>query len=103
MCAPDREADSADPHPLVLVPDAVVRAEFGISAMTLHRWGRDRSLKFPPALVVRGRKFRLRASLEAFKTRLIEAAASGEAKPHTPAYTPRRPAKKAQLAGGAVG
>ena len=84
-----------DPPPRQPVPDAQVRAEFGISAMTLHRWDNDETLQFPRPVVIRGRKYRLRHELEAFKTRLI----SETAKPYTPSHpTPRR----AKAVGGFV-
>ena len=67
-----------DPPPRELVPDIIVRAEFGnISAMSLCRWDADETLGFPPPVVIRGRKYRFRDQLEAFKARLIETAASG--------------------------
>jgi len=53
-----------------LVPDAQVCREFAITRMTLHRWGRDPGLGFPPAIQIRGRNFRSRAAIEHFKSRL---------------------------------
>jgi hypothetical protein len=53
-----------------LVPDSRVRAEFGISQMTLWRWDRDPDLGFPPPAYIRRRKFRSRRALEAFKKRV---------------------------------
>lgn len=57
-----------------LVPDPVVWAEFDISSMTGWRWTRDPELDFPPAIRIRGRNFRSRRQLEAFKARLLRAA-----------------------------
>lgn len=57
-----------------LVPDRIVRKEFGISSMTLHRWTKDPSLKFPPPIRIRTRCFRSRVQLEEFKARLTQAA-----------------------------
>ena len=57
-----------------LVPDPVVWREFGISAMTGWRWSRDPALDFPPAVAIRGRNFRSRAALQAFKSRMMHAA-----------------------------
>jgi hypothetical protein len=57
-----------------LVPDPVVWAEFDISSMTGWRWTRDPELDFPPAIRIRGRNFRSRRQLEAFKERLLRAA-----------------------------
>jgi hypothetical protein len=54
-----------------LVPDSRVRAEFGISQMTLWRWDRDPDLHFPPPTYIRNRKFRSRRQLEAFKKRML--------------------------------
>jgi hypothetical protein len=53
-----------------LVPDAQVCREFGITRMSLHRWDRDPTLGFPPAVTIRGRNFRSRAAIEAFKQQL---------------------------------
>jgi hypothetical protein len=83
-------SQDTDPPPRQLVPDAQVRAELGgVSPMTLHRWDRDPSLGFPRPLIIHGRKYRLRQELEAFKTCLIEASASGAATTASP-LDPRR-------------
>ena len=91
------------PDPRQLVPDAQVRAELGgVSPMTLHRWDNDETLQFPRPVVIRGRKYRLRHELEAFKTRLIAEAASGAAKTYAPSHpTPRR-GRSAKAVGGFV-
>jgi len=54
-----------------LVPDPRVKREFGISSMTLWRWTHDPTLKFPPAIKIRGRSFRSRQLLEEFKAELL--------------------------------
>ena len=89
-------SQETDPPLRQLVPDAQVRAELGgVSPMTLHRWDNDETLQFPRPVVIRGRKYRLRHELEAFKTRLI----AETAKPYTPSHpTPRR----AKAVGGFV-
>jgi hypothetical protein len=61
----------ADIIPDNLIPDPVVCAEFGVTAMTLWRWTRDTELNFPPAISIRNRNFRSRKQLEAFKARLL--------------------------------
>jgi hypothetical protein len=60
-----------------LVPDSVVREEFVITAMTLHRWDHDPGLGFPPPIVIRGRKYRSRQQLEEFKQKKIKQAVAG--------------------------
>jgi hypothetical protein len=56
------------------VPEARVREEFDVSAMTLHRWDRDAGLGFPPPITIRGRKYRSRKQLQEFKERQIKLA-----------------------------
>lgn len=62
----------------VLVPDPQVRVEFGdISEMATHRWDHDpkmAELGWPPPIRIRGRKFRSRRALEAFKQTLVRRA-----------------------------
>lgn len=58
------------------VPEARVREEFDITAMTLHRWDKDKSLGFPPPIPIRGRKYRSRKQLEEFKARQVKLAIS---------------------------
>ena len=92
------------PRERQLVPDMIVRGEFSISAMGLHRWLRDASLSFPRPVIVRGRRYFWRSEIELFKDRLIAEAAAGAAKPYTPVNPlPRRPRKSRAHAGGAVG
>jgi predicted DNA-binding transcriptional regulator AlpA len=73
----DSDDDSDDGEPAApdeLVPDPAVCREFGIVSMTLWRWTRDKELQFPPAVQIRGRNFRSRRQLQAFKERMIRAA-----------------------------
>jgi hypothetical protein len=71
----DEGAKAKDDAPDVLVPDAEVRREFGgITSMGLWRWDNDKqmaALGWPPPLVLRGRKYRSRRKLEAFKAALV--------------------------------
>ena len=64
----------SDTKPDNLIPDPVVCAEFGVTAMTLWRWTRDSELNFPPAIAIRNRNFRSRRQLEAFKARMLRKA-----------------------------
>lgn len=85
--------------PRELVPDPLLLREFNITLMTLYRWDADKELGFPRAVVIRGKKYRFRQDIEAFKDRLIIGASKGREPPN-----PRgRWAKKAQPTGGAVG
>jgi biotin operon repressor len=56
------------------VSDPKVRRELDISEMAMWRWDRDETLKvlgWPPKIQVRGRNFRRRRELDAFKARLL--------------------------------
>ena len=64
----------SDTNPDKLIPDPVVCAEFGVTAMTLWRWTRDTDLNFPPPIAIRNRNFRSRKQLEAFKERMLRKA-----------------------------
>src|SRR5262245_5480540 len=64
----------SDTNPDNLIPDPVVCAEFGVTAMTLWRWTRDTELNFRPAIAIRNRNFRSRRELEAFKARMLRKA-----------------------------
>ncbi len=64
----------SDTKPDNLIPDPVVCAEFGVTAMTLWRWTRDCELNFPPPIAIRNRNFRSRKQLEAFKERMLRRA-----------------------------
>src|SRR5262249_24857985 len=55
----------SDTNPDNLIPDPIVCAEFGVTAMTLWRWTHDTELNFPPAIAIRNRNFRSRRQLEA--------------------------------------
>ena len=85
--------------PDVLVPDSQVRGEMGgISEMTMCRWDRDPRMAaagWPPAVKIRGHKFRSRKQLEIFKhNKLIEALTQRSEQP--PLKTTRR-AKREHL------
>jgi len=56
------------------VPEARVREEFDVTAMTLHRWDNDPLLGFPSPITIRGRKYRSRKQLQEFKERQIKLA-----------------------------
>jgi predicted DNA-binding transcriptional regulator AlpA len=85
-----------------LVPDAQVRAELGgVSSMTIHRWDNDETLQFPRPIVIRGRKFRWRHEIEAFKSRLDQASDDGAARTRA-SPRPHGWPKKPQRTGGAV-
>jgi hypothetical protein len=64
----------AEPDPRVreLVPDVVIRGEFGVWAMSIFRWERDPSLDFPRPVIIRGRRYFIRDQIELIKDRLIE-------------------------------
>jgi hypothetical protein len=64
--------EATDPDQFV--PDPKVRREFGITEMTLHRWDNDKQLNFPTKIRIRGRNFRSREALEAFKARMLRMA-----------------------------
>jgi hypothetical protein len=51
-----------------------VRAEFGITEMTMYRWDRDPNLGFPPKIKIRKHNFRSRRQLEEFKTKMLSQA-----------------------------
>jgi hypothetical protein len=72
----DEDADDGggDGEPDSLVPDPQVCAEFGISSMTLWRWDRDPDLNFPARINIRGRNFRSRKQIEAFKRDMLRGA-----------------------------
>jgi len=64
-------AKSDQPSHDELVPDKQARKECGdVCRMTIYRWERDPELQFPPAILIRKRKYRSRILLEQFKTRL---------------------------------
>jgi predicted DNA-binding transcriptional regulator AlpA len=69
-----RQRRQATQPPDNLIPDPVVCAEFGVTAMTLWRWTHDTELNFPPAIAIRNRNFRSRKQLEAFKGLMLRKA-----------------------------
>lgn len=54
-----------------LVPDPVVWTEFGVCSMTGLRWTNDPEMGFPQPIKIRGRNYRSRKALEAFKKKLL--------------------------------
>ena len=68
------DRSSGDEPPDYLVPDRQVAREVGTSNMGLWRWTRDESLDFPPVITIRGRNFRSRRQLEAWKRRQLDRA-----------------------------
>ena len=64
------------------MPDPVVQKEFGVTAMTLHRWDRDPELNFPPKIKIRSKNYRSRRMLDKFKNDLISKAMRERAKEH---------------------
>jgi len=66
-----------------LVTDPQVIRELGITAMSLWRWDRDKTLieaGWPPPIRIRHRKFRSRRALEAFKAEMARRAIVQRAK-----------------------
>jgi hypothetical protein len=66
-----------NPDPDALVPDPQVMREFGITAMSLHRWDHDEKMSelgWPPPIRIRKRKFRSRHALEHFKQEMARRA-----------------------------
>ena len=57
-----------------LVPDPTVCRELNISSMTLWRWDHDPELRFPPPIMIRRRKFRVRRLLEQWKAGMLRQA-----------------------------
>jgi hypothetical protein len=54
------------------LPDVAVARRYGISWRSIQRWEQDPRLGFPPALVIRGRKFRKRSQLEAWERQQVK-------------------------------
>ena len=63
-----------------LVPDPVMRREFGVTEMTISRWDADPKLGFPPKIKIRAHNFRSRKQLEEFKARMLTAAIKARSK-----------------------
>ena len=68
----DSEDDSREPDSLV--PDRVVGQELGTTVMSLWRRTNDPDDGFPPPIKIRGRNFRSRKALEAYKARKLREA-----------------------------
>ena len=73
------EQTEAAAAPDLLVPDKQVRAEFGVTDMTLYRWDHDATLGFPPKIKIRQHNFRSRRALEEFKERMVAQAIKARA------------------------
>jgi hypothetical protein len=80
----DEGEDGDGGSPDAFVPDPVVWKELGVSSMTGWRWTQDASLQFPPAIQIRGRNFRSRRELEAWKRRMMRLALAQRSHKHTP-------------------
>ena len=92
-----------DPPPRELVPDPIMRREFGgVSEMTIWRWDHDQrlaALGWARPVVIRNKRYRFRDELEAFKANLVVATRAGAAT----TITPLRPHRKSRArTGGAV-
>ena len=61
-------------EPDELVPDPQVAREFNVTPMSIHRWTKDKRLKFPPIIKINDRNYRSRRELEAFKKGLVRKA-----------------------------
>jgi predicted DNA-binding transcriptional regulator AlpA len=66
--------ENHDETPDEFVPDPQVWREFGVTAMTGHRWTSNPALDFPPKIKIGDRNFRSRRQLEAFKQRMVRQA-----------------------------
>jgi hypothetical protein len=61
------------------VPDPKVWRELHVTPMTGWRYTHDPDLDFPPPIKIRGRNFRSRRQLEAFKARMLRLAIEAHA------------------------
>jgi hypothetical protein len=52
--------------PQTLVPERAVAEKYGVCVRTIMRWGEDPSLGFPPVVIIRRRRYRDLAALEAW-------------------------------------
>lgn len=57
-----------------LVPDSKLVNELGITAETLWRWDQDPAMHMPPKTKIRGKNYRSRTEIEAFKKRMLSKA-----------------------------
>ena len=65
-----------------LIPDREVRRRLGVSTTTIWRWQQDESVGFPPAIYIRGRRFRDSEQLEAWRKKMVENPEAGRRKPN---------------------
>ena len=49
-----------------LLPERLVAERYSVHVRTIDRWGRDPSLGFPPAVIIRKRRYRDAAALDAW-------------------------------------
>jgi hypothetical protein len=70
----------------VLLPDPVVAKRYGVHPFTLRRWDKNPALKFPPVIMVNGRRYREIAKLDAWDRKNSREAATRRA-----GLTPRSP------------
>jgi predicted DNA-binding transcriptional regulator AlpA len=68
---------SADPG--ALVPKPNLARELGVSSRTLSRWLADKAVDFPKPVVIRGRNYFDRGSIEVWKSAQLRASLQGEA------------------------
>ena len=62
-----------------LVPKPNLARELGVSSRTLSRWLADGAVDFPKPVVIRGRNYFERGSIEVWKTDRLRASLKGEA------------------------
>jgi hypothetical protein len=53
-------------HARTLLPERAVAEKYGVCVRTIMRWGDDPSLGFPPVVIIRKRRYRDLAALEAW-------------------------------------
>jgi predicted DNA-binding transcriptional regulator AlpA len=88
--------EELEEQPDRLVPDNRVADELGVSTMTIWRYEHDQTLDFPPAVILRNRKFRSRRMLEEFKKRLLDEALASRNKGTVPQQIKMKMKKKLQ-------
>ena len=67
----------ADPG--ALIPKPSLARELGVSSRTLSRWLDDAEVDFPRPVVIRGRNYFDRGSIEVWKAARLRASVKGEA------------------------
>jgi hypothetical protein len=56
-----------------LIPETLVAARYGRHVGTLRRWDEDPELGFPPAIIIRKRKYRDAEALDAWERKRLGA------------------------------